>query len=100
MYITIFKLIWPYVGRHLADYAAGYLQERRERRLQQAQEQATVADCPPCPPCPPAVEPTTSSAGVLADGYNTFWFTLSGLVLGGAFGLMLYVFVRDRQAKV
>jgi hypothetical protein len=96
MYTTIFKLIWPYLGRYLSDYAADYLQERREKRLQQAKEQAVVTDCPPCPPCPPAELP--AAAGPVADSANTFWFTLSGLLLGGAFGLMLYIFARDNAS--
>jgi hypothetical protein len=102
MYTTILRLLWPYLGRYVANYAADFLQQRRVQRLKSVltgEEQSFPAgggdkevDCPPCPPCPP--EATDNSA------YNTFWYTASGLALGGAFGLIAYLFIRDTRSQM
>jgi hypothetical protein len=77
MLTTILKYIWPYLQRDLsrraAEAAAGYLQTRREQRLAQP-----VIDTPP-EDSPPPVSFLSS---------NTFWYGLSGLLLGAAFSLI------------
>jgi hypothetical protein len=93
MYWTIFRLIRPRLERYAADRIAEYLQGRREQRLQLNKERPP--DCPPCPPCPQEEAAVAAQVGILADPRNTFWFALSGLLLGGAFGMMTYIFIRD-----
>ena len=85
MLMMIFRLLMPIVGRYLANYAADYLENRRAaRRVLQEQSQRPVE----CPPCPPAEASASGSA-------NAIWFSLSGLLLGGALSTILYVFWRD-----
>lgn len=89
MYMTIFKLIWPYLARQGAAYAADYLESRRQQR--QAQPEERPADRPPCPPCPePAAAAERSAA-------NLIWFSLSGVLLSAALGLAGYLLVRDSR---
>lgn len=85
MVITIFRLIWPFIARRVFSYVADYLESRREQR-QASSTTERPAEYPPCPP-------------VAADssGRNKIWFTLSGLLLSAAFGLMAYLFVRDNR---
>ena len=89
MYSLILKLAWPYLQRYLANKTAGYLQDRRTRRLSQAVEEKVeevVSDY-----LPPAEIVTDRSH----SGANTLWFTMAGLLLGGAFGLIVYLLYRD-----
>jgi len=94
MYLTILRLLWPYLGRYVANYAADFLGQRRARRLQAAVEPEAAAGCPPCPPCPPEETAATENST-----HNTLWYTASGLVLGGAFGLIAYIFIRDSRPQ-
>lgn len=95
MYITILKFLWPRLEKFLADQIAEYLRHRREQ--QQSQPGTLPKDCPPCPPCPPAnaTSPETEPAALL--NHNVVWFSLSGILLGSAFGLIAYIFVRGRE---
>jgi hypothetical protein len=89
MYSLILKLAWPYLQRYLANRAAGYLQDRRTRRLKQTVEEKVeevVSDYLP------PVETVTAAS---SRSVNTVWFSLSGLLLGGAFGLIVYLLYRD-----
>ncbi|MBN1220019.1 MAG: hypothetical protein JXM69_13920 [Anaerolineae bacterium] len=86
----ILKLIWPYLRRYMthhgADYAADFLQARRERRLQQAEPEAPETSSPgdteleilECPP--------SSSNPFLAS--DAFWYTLSGILLGSVVSIV------------
>jgi hypothetical protein len=96
---AIFKTAWPYLQRFLTkravEYAADYLQTRREQRLLEYAEQETnetsslqeagddsaieILEAPP---------PT----GFLSS--DTFWFTLSGMLLGIALGVVAYILRR------
>ena len=89
MYSLILKLVLPYLQRYLANRAAGYLQDRRARRLKQTVEEKVeevVSDY-----LPPTEMLTASSS----HSANTVWFSLSGLLLGGAFGLIVYLLYRE-----
>jgi hypothetical protein len=103
MYATIFKIAWPYLQRFLAGKAVEYLQERRERRLGLSEEEAMLVECPPCPPCPPAEAPVTSDVNspTMTDSSSSdaIWFALSGILLGSAFSVMLYIIVQDAEPR-
>jgi hypothetical protein len=89
MYSLILKLAWPYLQRYLAQKTAGYLQDRRTRRLKETVEEKVeevVSDY-----LPPA-EIVTDAPRFAA---NTVWFSLAGLLLGGAFGLIVYLLYKD-----
>ncbi len=80
MYKTIFQLFWPFVQGYMkkraAEYTADYLQKRRERRLNKlsgAEEAALPEQMLACP---------TSTA-------DAIWYTMSGVLLGSAFSLIL-----------
>ena len=104
MHIIIFRLIWPYLARYLmsrgAEYTAGFLHSRRMWRLQQqAGEQELQETIEPALPdeldldevaeilCPPAEKPFFAS--------DAFWFTLSGVLLGTAFGIIVSYVTRQ-----
>lgn len=105
MHMIVIRMVWPYVMRYLAQYAADFLQNRREpRQADPAAEPESVeptapVECPPCPPCPVIKETAGADAAETAPaGSNSKgWFALSGILLGAAFGLMGYLFLRDRQ---
>ena len=86
MLTTILRFIWPYLQRDLsqraAQSAADYLQARRERRLTQ---QAIVI---PMDDSPPPVSFLSS---------NTFWYGLSGLLLGTAFSLIATLIFKKNE---
>jgi hypothetical protein len=96
MYMTVIRLIWPYLLRYASSQAADYLQKRRERRLGLTPEDERPPECPPCPPCPPS-EPQAEADDVEAveivqdSSANPIWYALSGIMLGCAFSVMLYV---------
>lgn len=87
MYSLILKLAWPYLQRYLAGRAAGYLQDRRARRLKQAVEEKVEEVVPDY--LPPVVTPAPRNTA------NTIWFSLAGLLLGGAFGFIVYLLYKD-----
>ena len=95
MHLTIFKVVWPFLERLLAKQAAQYLEKRRQQRRQPSEVQESTADCPPCPPAdmPVVVEAETSSGG-------SMWFALSGILLGSAFSLMLYLMLQDDRTHL
>jgi hypothetical protein len=96
---TILKIAWPYLQSFLtkraAEYAADYLQTRREQRLREYAEQESsetsslqevgddsaieILEVPP---------PT----GFLSS--DAFWFTLSGMLLGIALSVVAYILRR------
>jgi hypothetical protein len=107
MYLTIFRIIWPYLFRYItnqgSEYAANYLQTRREQREQQTEEPEvleplTIEEVEPISQiesmeelreliCPPPKRFLSSDA---------FWFILSGISLGVAFSLIVaYLFKRN-----
>ena len=87
MYSMIFRLVWPYLQRRLAKQAAEYLQKRRERRFQAHNDiTPTVTSL-----LEQAQETPPRSAAV-----NAVWFTLSGILLGSAIGLIVaQIFLRE-----
>ena len=95
MYLTIFKVIWPFLEWLLAKQAAQYLEDRRQQRHQASDVQESTADYPPCPPADmPIMTQTEDSSG------DSIWFALSGILLGSAFSLMLYVMLQDDRTHL
>jgi hypothetical protein len=83
----IFRLVWPYLQRRLAKQAAEYLQKRRERRFQVHNDIASTVTSL----AEQAQETASRSAAV-----NAVWFTLSGILLGSAIGLIVaQIFLRE-----
>jgi len=104
MYLTILRLIWPYVMRYGASKTADYLQQRRERQLNLTAKAETGEECPPCPPCPPSsTDSPAAKAGRVptelktSSMSNPIWFALSGLLLGCAFSIIIYIFLQDKD---
>lgn len=95
MYLTIFKIVWPFLQRLLAKQAAEYFDDRRQQRREASEAQELTADCPPCPPTDmPVVQETDSSFD------DSIWFALSGILLGSAFSLMLYVMLQNDRSHL
>lgn len=106
MYATIFRLLWPYLQRRLAKLVAEYLQKRREERLQAREgkestatlltEQAHAIVSPLAQKSAqvvPSAAPPTKAGLARVDAV---WFTLSGVLLGGAISLILaQLFLRE-----
>jgi hypothetical protein len=97
---VILRLIWPYLARFLmnrgAEYTANYLQTRRERRSMQQTEPEIAASLPPQAVEEPVLSPeilyppSTSARFLVSDA---FWFTMSGILLGSAFSIIVaYLF--------
>jgi hypothetical protein len=96
---TIFKIAWPYLQRFLtkraAEYAADYLQARREQRLREdaAQESDETSSLQ-------EVEDDTVIVVLEAPrphsflSSDAFWFTLSGILLGFALSVVAYILKR------
>ncbi|HEX9923620.1 MAG TPA: hypothetical protein VGD99_13260 [Anaerolineae bacterium] len=78
--MTIFKIIRPYLIRYLAKSAAGYLETRRVQRLQRGLAET--------------IEPETRVYSETLPAREVVWYTLSGVLLGSAFGLILAVLFR------
>jgi hypothetical protein len=114
MFSTILKLVWPYLQRDLtrraAEYAAAYLQARREQRLPPPESSVTsppveveVLAEPEVEPDVVWTEPLEASDDALAAptpflASNTFWYTLSGIALGTAFSLIVtYIFRQEKE---
>jgi len=85
MPITILKIIQPYLIRYLAKRTADYLEERRQRRLNPPEEKPPVSA-----PEPRAYPPPQA----LASSGEAFWYTMSGVLLGSAFGFILAYLTR------
>lgn len=91
MFPTILKLALPFLQRYFggkaADYTADYLNRRRERRLRPPEEdQISGEEAAEAPHCPPAY-----------SAADMFWFTLSGVVMGGALGVMLAQLAKQEE---
>jgi hypothetical protein len=86
MLTTLLRFIWPYLQRDLsrrtAESAADYLQARRQQRL------AQQAIAMPAEDSPPPVSFLSS---------NTFWYGLSGLLLGTAFSLIATIIFKKNE---
>lgn len=80
MFMTIFKIIRPYLIRYLAKSAADYLETRRVQRLKRGLEETVEPEA--------QVYPETLPARAVV------WYTLSGMVLGSVFGYILAVLFR------
>jgi len=88
-------LLWPIIRllllKRVAGYTADFLNRRREQRLNPQEEaphfssEATEA-CPPCPPSHLGYAPT-----------DIFWFTLSGVFLGSALGVLFSYLARPEE---
>lgn len=85
MPLTVLKIAWPFLQRFLvkraAEHAADYLNRRRDRRLHGDVE--PVAEAPAGEPSEQLPRPAGYAAG------DVVWFTLSGMLLGSAFAVML-----------
>lgn len=89
---TILRIIWPYVLRYLAERSTDYLDQRRERKRQHGQaihNPAENATAPQEVEFVPSVSPGRLSTT------NAVWYTLSGVLLGSAIGLMLAAMFRE-----
>ncbi len=95
MYATIFKIIQPYLLRFLARQAAEYLQKRREQRLSPGEDEASI----PPPEAESVSEPLAMECPPQAgfSSSDAFWFTMSGVLLGGAFGFILAHLTRPEE---
>lgn len=94
-----YLLLWPIIRRvllkRISEYGAGhvadYFNRRRARRLGLEEEPGQISavgreKCPPCPPSHIGYAPT-----------DVFWFTLSGVFLGSALGVLLSYLVRQEE---
>jgi hypothetical protein len=93
MPVTLFRVIWPflrgYLTRKAAERVTAYLQTRREQRLKkshEAQEPVTEEQVVSCSP----------SSGSFSTA-NAVWYTLSGVLLGGALGLIMTQIFRQED---
>ena len=85
MYVTIFKIAQPFLQRFVInwafEYAAHYLNLRREQRLHPNEERL------------PAVEAVVEKPVPVRPGHysskDVVWFTLAGMLLGSILGVML-----------
>jgi hypothetical protein len=77
MFMTIFKLIRPYLVRYLAKSAADYLETRRLQRLKRGVEET--------------VESATQAHPESLPAREAIWYTLSGMLLGSALGVIMSV---------
>ena len=86
---TILRIIWPYVLRYLAQRSADYLDQRREGKDQPVeavkQSPAKRTAATEAVECAPARLSTTDAV----------WYTLSGVLLGSAIGLILANVLRE-----
>jgi hypothetical protein len=97
---TILKLAWPYLQRFLtkraAEYAAGYLQIRREQRLLGQADQEMAETLPlqeaGSDKVTEILEAEPSSDFLSSDA---FWFTLSGILLGIALSVVACILKRE-----
>jgi len=85
MPVTFFRIIWPflrgYFTRKAAERVANYLQTRREQRLKKSPDVM--------------VEPVADSGSFSMA--NAVWYTLSGVLLGGALGLIVTKIFRQED---
>jgi hypothetical protein len=88
MYITIFKIIQPYLLRYVAKYAAERLEARRQRRLEHSQN-----EMPSLAPEPVEV----ASAQNSLSARDAFWYTMSGILLGSVVGVGLAHILREED---
>jgi hypothetical protein len=95
--VIILRLLWPYLQEFLANRAADYLEQRRHRKRQLAEEEVRLAelvqDLPPPPPAEPGEELPPSRLLTA----NTVWYTLAGLLTGGALSLILIIVLREKD---
>ena len=97
MFSTIIKLVWPLAQslfvKRVAGSAANYLNQRRENRVLPASP--PVIEPEPLLPAQPAPCPLPVIIGFSA--WDVFWFTLSGVVFGGAMGFIGAYVARHRE---
>ena len=95
MYLTIFKIVWPFLQRLLAKQTAEYFEDRRQQRHQASEAQEAATDCPPyLPPDMPVVADTEPSSD------DSIWFALSGILLGSALSLMIYIMLQENKTHL
>jgi hypothetical protein len=95
MYLTLLRLIWPFLVRRSAAYAANYLEARRRKQKElDDQPVERPPKCPPCPPCPSVEASADQKSGSIR---NKVWFGASGVLLSAALGLVGYLILRDSQ---
>jgi hypothetical protein len=98
---AILKLIWPYLARFLmnrgAEYTADYLQTRREQRSMPQSEPEIAESLPPQAIEEPVLSPETVYPSPTSDRFlvsDAFWFTMSGILLGSAFSIIVAYLVK------
>ena len=89
MYITILKLLSPYLQRHAAKKAAQYLRARRERRLAEPLGEPLSDSASHSASIDESTDESTRNETGQAFSANEIWFALSGILLGGVFGYVL-----------
>lgn len=90
-WLILLRFVMPYAQKYLAQYAADYLERRRERRELLAEMANRPDGCPPCPPCP------TPAESAAAGNARKIWYGASGVLLGGALGLIGYLLWRPAK---
>jgi hypothetical protein len=100
MFTTFLRIVRPYLQRFLtkraAEYAADYLQARREQRLMdQAEQQVTETALSNELATTSTVESSPTSASFLAS--DPFWFTLSGILLGTALSVIVALLLKQHD---
>jgi hypothetical protein len=100
MYKTILKMAWPqlqgFLTKRAAEYAADYLQTRREQRLREDAEQeidgtSSLQEVEDDPVIVVLEAPRPHSFW----SSDAFWFTLSGILLGFVLSIVAYVLIRE-----
>ena len=90
MYLTILKLLSPYLQRMMAKKAADYLTQRRDRRLQQLKGEQIDPNM--------EVDPAVSPLDVVSSG-NPLVIGLLGVMVGSVFGFVLAQLLSYRQKE-
>lgn len=91
-WLILFRLVLPYAQKFAAGYMADYLEGRKEHRRLLAEMASRPSDCPPCPPC---LSPDEAAAGS-----RRIWYGASGVMLGGALGLIGYLLWRPAKPGI
>ena len=91
MHRNVFRIIWPYLLRFLAKYAAEYLQKRREWRKPQGKESPESLSAEQIHEAQSAaaesIDSLPAQTGLLSA--NAFWYTLAGVLLGSALSIIV-----------
>lgn len=87
MFTLFLRLAWPYLMRFLANQAADYLERRREEKLAEVEARRLTGEYLP------AAEETEAEVSTS----NAIWYSLSGVLLGSALSLILYILLQEDE---